>query len=116
MDLGTSKGEPDDGTRDLERIEPLIYPWLFRKVSRYWYDATLLMLTGLIVTIVPGIFVAVAGGDILAGLILGLSGATKVIGYMIGFLISKRYGTEIGEWSSGGLRWACAGVAWIFIK
>ncbi len=84
----------------------------------YWnggrYDALGLALTGFVVTLGPGVYVAVAG-DVLAGILLALTGLLKAPAYMLGFAISKAKGTEIGEWVSGGLRWAAAAAIGLFL-
>ncbi len=108
MDLGTTVKESDE-----ERIGVLI-SWLHGKVPEYWYDALGLALTGFVVTLGPGVYVAVAG-DVLAGILLALTGLLKAPAYMLGFAISKAKGTEIGEWVSGGLRWAAAAAIGLFL-
>lgn len=111
MDLGTNEKEPEAG-RTLEKVEYLIYPWLFNLVPRYWYDLCLITLSGLIVTIVPGIYVAVTGNG-LAGLLIAFHGALKGLGYAIG---RKIFGnTEAGELISGGLRWGAAALIWVYL-
>jgi len=103
MDLGTWLKARSD-----ELIEFLIKP-LHGKISEYWYDALGITLTGLIVTLAPGIFIIATGG-VAGGVLLALSGALKGPGYMLGWKLFG--GTGAGEWISGGLRWAAAGVTW----
>jgi hypothetical protein len=110
MDLGTNPKEPGAG-RTKERLEFLIYP-LYDKLPRYWYDALGLALTGFAVTLLPGIYVAVAG-HVLAGVLLALSGLLKTPGYMLGRWVFGN--TEAGEWISGGLRWFAAGLIYAFL-
>lgn len=109
MDLATSPKEPGEG-RTLETIEHLIYPWLFNKVDRYTYDLVLITLTGLVVTLMPGIFI-ISTGYVFAGTLLALSGGLKGLGYAAGWAIFNN--TESGEWFTGGLRWLAAALIWI---
>lgn len=99
--------------REPERIEFLIR-WLNGKVSDYAYSTIGMALTGLVVTIAPGILVA-ASGHVIAGALLGASGLLKPPAYMIGYALSKSKATEIGEWTSGGFRWAAAAAIMAFL-
>lgn len=116
MDLGTSTK-----ARDPEKLEYLILP-LHGRIPEYWYDALLLALTGLAVTLVPGIVLA-AYGHIATGLIIAASGLLKAPAYMIGWAIfptAKDDGdfwsddldeaTEIGEFLTGFFGWGMAAV------
>jgi hypothetical protein len=95
MDLGASKKIRDD-----ETLEFIIKP-LKPKIPEYWYDFILLGVTGVAVTIAPGVFIAFY--DVIAGILVALSGLLKPVGYAIG---RKFWGnTESGEYISGGLRW-----------
>lgn len=88
MDLGrwTKPAKP-------ERLEFLI-DHLKVRLPAFWYDAAGLALTGIAVTIIPGIILAFHHPA--AGAILALSGATKAPAYMIG-----RGSTERGEFMTG---------------
>lgn len=102
FDLGSNPKEPNNG-RDLERIEPAIY-WLHDNISRFWYDFIGLMLSGLMVTIIPAMFLAVWGHYALA-LLMVLSGLAKAPSYALG-----RGNTEIGEYVNGFQQFLHAGV------
>lgn len=117
MDLGHSNEEAGNG-RTPEKVEFLILP-LYNKIPRYWYDALLLALTGLIVTIPTGIVIA----DInpFWGVFLALSGLTKPIAYMIGWVTYPNFtgkglkwlneATAIGEFLTGFFSYICLGIA-----
>lgn len=105
IDLGHSvKG------RDPERLEFLIR-FLRGRISEYWYDVLLLTVTGLAVTLLPGVVILLL--DPRAGVLIVLSGLLKAPAYMIGWLIypkGKGRGiphlngaTEIGEFLTGFL-------------
>jgi hypothetical protein len=101
--------------REPETIEPIIKYW-HEKIPEYLYDVIGTALTGLIVTLPVGIYMALFGhyhyvevfssneyNAYLPGILVGLSGLLKSPGYMIGWALFK--GTGAGEWISGGLRW-----------
>lgn len=91
MDLGeTDKGEP-------ETLEFLI-AWLKPKVSLYWYDAALLAVTGLAITLPAGIATL--------NPILALSGILKAPAYMIGKFCFTKEHVEAGELLTGAVLWS----------
>lgn len=120
MDLGTHPSEPGAG-REPEKLEYLILP-LFDKIPRYWYDALLLALTGL---------AAVSGGfflvyfDWVVALLFFVGGASKAIGYMIGWAIFPeedkdgpkewREATQVGEYLTGFFAFCALSAALIRI-
>lgn len=85
LDLGRAERGED------EVLEFIIKP-LHGKIPEYWYDVLLMCVTGICVTLVAGIVVAVVNP--LAGAILALSGLMKGPAYMIGYAI---YPTGIGK-------------------
>lgn len=90
MDLGdTDNGEP-------ERLEFLI-TWLKPHVSLYWYDAALLAVTGLAITLPAGIATL--------NPVLALSGLLKAPAYMIGKFGCPRDHVEAGELLTGAVLW-----------
>nr|DAQ81606.1 MAG TPA: hypothetical protein [Caudoviricetes sp.] len=90
MDLGDSdNGEP-------ERLEFLI-SWLKPHVPLYWYDAALLSITGLAITLPAGIATI--------NPVLGLSGILKGPAYMVAKFGDTR--TEGGELLTGAVLWGC---------
>lgn len=111
-DLGTNPKEPGDG-RDIQPVELLIYPWLFKLVNRYTYDAILMALTGLVAVIVPALVIGyhtpVAGAVVAAG------GLFKGFAYMIGWALfpdpADDRNTETGEFLTGLFAGACLGLA-----
>lgn len=116
MDLGHSLSEPDNG-RTKEKVEYLIY-WLHGRISRYWYDALLLSLTGLFVTIPAGLVIAFINP--FWGVFLALSGITKPIAYIIGWAIYPtgngkglkwlNEASAIGEFGTGFGGWGAIGI------
>lgn len=113
IDLGTSPR-----IREPEALEFIIKP-LHGRIPEYWYDALLLAVTGLAVTILAGLVVALA--DPLAGLAVALSGALKAPAYKIGRAIyphgrgrgipELNEATAIGEFLTGVAGWGVAGWA-----
>lgn len=95
MDLGRVIKED----RDDETLEFFIKP-LRGKISEYWYDVMLMAITGLAVTLLPGIFAA--------NPLLALSGILKAPAYMLGWKFFD--GTEGGEWITGGFLWIALGL------
>lgn len=83
MDDARSEKEPGAG-RTLEKVEYLIYPWLYKKVSRKLYDFVLVTLTGLAVTLASAI-AFFYNGSILSGIVMIISGGAKGIAYQIGW-------------------------------
>ncbi len=79
IDMGTSTKERKD-----EALEFIIKP-LHGRISEYWYDALLLAVTGLAVTIPAGLGLAFINP--LAGLSVAASGLWKAVAYMIGWMI-----------------------------
>lgn len=121
MDLGHSPEEPGKG-REAEKIEYLIL-WLDGQLSKYWYDALLLALTGLLVTVPAGILVAFISP--FWGAFLAVSGITKPIAYMIGWAIYPNFtgkglkwlneATAIGEFLTGFFAYLSLGITAIAI-
>jgi len=87
MDLGTWNPAAED-----ERLEFTI-KWLEKSVSPYWYDAIGLAVTGIAVSLPAGI---ATGNPLLA-----VSGALKAPAYMIGWKVSPKNATAIGETLTG---------------
>lgn len=97
--------------RDPERLEFIIIR-LRGRIPEYWYDVLLLSLTGLAVTLVPGILVAFVNPW---GVAIALSGILKGPSYMVGWKIypkGKGWGiphlneaTAIGEFLTGLTGW-----------
>lgn len=102
MDLGHNPKEPNAG-RSLEKVEHLIYPWLYNRISRYWYDVILMALTGLVAVIVPSLVIGWANP--LSGVLVALGGLLKGLAYMIGWKIFPKpadsRNTETGEILTG---------------
>jgi len=91
MDLEEAKeGEP-------ERLE-FIIQWMKGKVNNQLYDMALLSLTGLAITLPPGIACM--------NPLMALSGLLKGPAYMVGKLIEGKTRTEIGEYLTGATLWA----------
>ena len=121
IDLGHSSEEPKQG-RKVEKLEYLVL-WLNGKLSKYWYDASILALTGLLVTVPAGILIAFTHP--FWGVFIALSGASKPIAYMIGWAIypnSNGKGwkwlneaTAIGEFLTGFLSYAAIGLTYLAI-
>jgi len=110
MDLGSYPDVPGD-SREIEKLEYLIYP-LYGKINVYWYDALLLAITGL--SGVSGVVLALCFTQPLAALIVGISGIMKSLAYIIGWKVSDRYATEIGETLTGLFAYAAvACVLWL---
>lgn len=76
--------------------------------GNYWRCVAGLALTGVAVTILPGVLLILRGSP-LAGLLLAFSGATKPLPYMLGWwLVNKRINvrpTFIGEVGTGITGW-----------
>ncbi len=121
MDLASNNKEPGAG-REAERLEFLILP-LHGKIPQYWYDALLLAITGLAVTLLAG--VTVCFFNVQAGLLIMLSGILKAPAYMIGRAIypnSRGDGipylneaTAIGEFLTGFFSYGALGIAFYMI-
>lgn len=118
IDMGTWTGERDD-----EALEFLIKP-LRGKISEYWYDALLLAITGVAVTLIAGFVLMFIHPW--AGILLALSGLTKAPAYMIGWAIYPtgsgkgiphlNEATAIGEFLTGFFAYGILGiVAWIMM-
>lgn len=88
-DLGTYEGERTD-----ERLEFIINP-LKGRISEYWYDALLLSITGLAITLPAGIATFNPA--------LALSGALKGPAYMVSWALGLK--TEGGELLTGAVLW-----------
>lgn len=114
MDLGYSPQEPDgttkETTRTLEKWEFLIYPWLYKKVSRYWYDFWGTSLRGFLTTLPCGIFMGFVGYP-LAGTLVALTGLVGGLAYMISWKAGWK--TEGGEYMTGGFRNLCLALIWV---
>lgn len=92
MDLGeTDQGKP-------EKLEFLV-KWLKPYIPLYWYDAALLAVTGLAITLPAGIATL--------NPILALSGLLKAPAYMIGKFGCPRDHVEAGELLTGAALWGC---------
>lgn len=92
MDLGTRPRGED------ERLEFLI-KWLHGKIPEYWYDVLLLSVTG--VAAIFGAAIAFAFiNPVFSGMIL-LGGALKGPAYIIGYKLSAKWKTQIGEFLTG---------------
>lgn len=102
MDLGTNLKEPDKG-RTLEKVEYIIYPWLYNRVNRYSYDAVLMALAGLVAVIIPSLVIGWVNP--VSGLLVAVGGLCKGFAYMIGWklfpLPSDSRNTETGEFLTG---------------
>lgn len=113
IDLGTSTVPRKD-----EKLEVLTRP-LRGKLSEYWYDALFLSVTGLAVTLLAGVCIAVVAP--LSGLLILVSGLLKGPAYMAGWAVyPKGHGkglphlneaTAIGEFLTGFFGWAAIGHA-----
>ncbi len=71
--------------RETEKLEYLIV-WLRGRIPEYWYDALIMAVTGLAVSLVSGVVFAI-NVDVVSGIVLALSGATKGLAYMLGWAI-----------------------------
>ncbi len=121
MDLATNNKEPDDG-REPEKLEYLIL-WLHGKIPQYWYDALLLAITGLAVTLIAGVMMSFINP--LWGAVLALSGLTKAPAYMIGHLIYPNqrgrgipyldHATAIGEFLTGFFGYGILAITFIAV-
>lgn len=69
-------------------------------------------LTGLAISIAPGIAIAMYG-HVISGILIGLSGASKALAYYVSHQAGK--GTEGGEWGYGALQWLIP-VAVLFME
>lgn len=117
MDLGHSPEEPGQG-RTPEKLEYLILG-LHGRIDQYWYDALLLAITGMAVTLVPGLILMVA--DPFWGAVVAVSGITKAHAYLIGWCIYPNGGgrgiphlnkaTAIGEFLTGFMGYTILGLA-----
>jgi len=77
MDLGTYTGTSKD-----EWYEFMIVRYK-QTLGAYWYDVLGIGFSGLLITAVPGVLIAVV--DPIGGLLIGCSGALKAPAYMIGW-------------------------------
>lgn len=59
------------------------------KLSPYWYDFLGLVISGLVITLFPGLILSFF--DPIVGILVGLSGALKGVAYMIGWLIQPDF-------------------------
>lgn len=114
-DLGTNPKEPNAG-RDIQPVEYLIYPWLYNRISRYWYDAVLMALTGLVAVIIPSLVIGWVNP--VSGLLVALGGLCKGFAYMIGWKMFPKpaddRNTETGEILTGAFAGLFLGIAvWI---
>jgi len=102
MDLGTNPKEPGKG-RLIEKVEYLIYPWLFNRAPRYLYDAVGLALTGLLS--VSGSTVVYATVCWPAAVVQAFGGIMKAPAYCIGWVLfpnpADDRNTRTGEILSG---------------
>lgn len=113
FDLGHAERGKDD-----EALEFIVQP-LHGKIPEYWYDALLVAVTGLAVTLAAGIVVSVINP--LAGVLLALSGLSKAPAYMIGWAIYPNHSgkgipylnesTAIGEFLTGFFGYGFLGIA-----
>lgn len=107
MDMGSNAKEPGKG-RLIEKVEYLIYPWLFTRVDRYLYDAVGLALTGLLS--VCGSIVVYASVCWPAAIVAAFGGIMKAPSYAIGWMIfpmpSDDRNTRTGEILSGFFAYA----------
>lgn len=116
MDLGNSPKEPGQG-RTPEKLEYLIL-WLHGRIDRYWYDVLLLAITGLAVTIIPGLILVMSNP--IWGAFLAISGITKAPAYMIGRWVYPacrvspyfNEATAIGEFLTGFLAYVAIGLCY----
>jgi len=113
-DLATNPKEPGKG-RKLEKVEILIYPWLYNRIPRYWYDVVLMSILGLTAVIVPALVIGYC--SLILGCLVALGGLLKGLAYIIGwYLFPNSYderNTETGEALTGffaGLFLGFAGV------
>ncbi len=121
MDLGHNNKEPGAG-REPERLEFLIAP-LHGKIAQYWYDALLLAVTGLAVTLVAGLIVCFV--NVTAGLLIIVSGPLKALAYMIGWAVYPDgsgsgipyldEATAIGEFLTGVFNYAALAIAFYLV-
>lgn len=112
IDMGTWPFDRED-----EALEFLIKP-LRGKISEYWYDALLLAVTGVAVTLIAG-FVLIFIHP-WAGILLAFSGMTKAPAYMIGWAIYPtgsgkgiphlNEATAIGEFLTGFFAYGILGI------
>lgn len=66
--------------------------------------------TGLAVTLAPGAAIALHG-HVMAGVLVGFSGAFKALAYYISHQFNK--GTVWAEWGYGGAQWFMATLVWL---
>lgn len=107
MDLATNPKEPYAG-RKPEKLEHLIY-WLHDDIPRYWYDALLLAIVGLVAVL--GAVIPLAYINPIAALILAIGGMSKAVAYMIGWAVYPsgegngvngfNESTQLGEFLTG---------------
>lgn len=107
---GISLGHMIKVTAKPEKLEFLVR-WLKNNVPVYWYKVLILAVTGMAVTLLPGILLALYQ-NVFWGVFLALSGVTKAPAYMIGwaifpqgeddfFVSEMNEATEIGEFLTG---------------
>lgn|SRR3990167_1429929 len=98
-----------------EKIDPLLRFFFGRdEGGQYWRCATGLALTGIVISLLPGIIYAVKI-DALYGVLLAFSGALKAVAYIIGWFIhnninGKAKPTVIGEYLTGFFGWGAAAM------
>ncbi len=122
LDMGTSEKEPGAG-RDPEKLEYLIL-WLHDKMPRYWYDALIMAITGIAVTLPAGIVVGFLNPW--AGAFLAVSGLSKAPAYMIGWAIYPdgtgrgiphlNEATAIAEFLTGFFGYAALAITFVLIR
>jgi len=93
-----------DITADVER---------YGKRKLFARCATGLAVTGLAVSLAPGLAVALTTDHLAAGLGLALSGALKAVPYLISHALG--HSTEGGEYGHGGLQWLVAALIAVLV-
>lgn len=104
IDLGTW-----DKPRENERLEILI-KGLHGVIPEFWYDALLLMITG--IAAVFGSAIACFFINPLFSVIILIGGALKPLGYIIGFFTYRKKFTEVGEFLTGVFAYFGLAMCW----
>lgn len=118
LDLGTWTRPRDD-----ERLEFLIKP-LHGKIPEYWYDVLLLAITGLAVSLVASVSIAVVNP--LAAIPTLVGGLLKPLPYMLGWKLHPKSespskvkeldeATEVGEAGTGLLGYLGLGLSAVLL-
>ena len=93
-----------------ERLDFIVRFFFGEDTGQYWRKQFGLAVTGVAVTLAPGILYAVEV-DALTGAFLAVSGASKTLAYMIGYYVHDVVGykkfvpTAIGEFLTGVMGW-----------